>query len=239
MQTIFGAGWNTLPDMQHADQQARQRKRKNYIDAWIAYRGIKPGAVLEATGAGKDLAWKWRKKDNFPTEEYLSALLDLLQTDRESLFHPPPGKAGEGKDAGFQSIFAESDQPTQPVAIDVPLLAMVSAGRLMQDDVRDEARDVLHVGDLPPGDWIALEVDGTSMDRISPPGSRILVNRKDKRLVPNACYVIDDGEGNATYKRYRPDPDRFEPVSTFEHETLFPENEPTVVGRVRFSILPM
>lgn len=228
-----------LLDMQQADQLARQRKRKNYIDDWIAYRGIKPGAVLDATGAGKDLAWKWRKKDNFPTEEYLSALLDLLQTDRESLFHPPPGKLGEGKDSGFQSVVVETDAMDRPVAVEVPLLAMISAGRLMQDDIRDDARSILYVGGLQPGDWIALEVEGTSMDRVSPPGSRIIVNRKDKQLVPNACYVIDDGEGNSTYKRYRPDPHRFEPVSTFEHETLFPENEPTVVGRVRFSILPM
>lgn len=78
------------------------------------------------------------------------------------------------------------------------------------------------------------------MDRISPPGSKILVNRREKRLVPNACYVIADENGAATYKRYRPDPVRFEPVSTVpDHEPFFPENEPVIIGRVRRSILEM
>ncbi|UYQ70998.1 S24/S26 family peptidase [Pelagibacterium flavum] len=158
-----------------------------------------------------------------------------------------PSKIARGeREVSASEVFAIAEITGYPApnestggAIEVPLLAMISAGALLADDVRDEARDILHVADLPPGDWVALEVDGTSMDRVSPPGSRILVNRKDKRLVPNACYVIDDGEGKATYKRYRPGPDRFEPVSTFEHETIFPENEPRIIGRVRFSILPM
>jgi phage repressor protein C with HTH and peptisase S24 domain len=95
--------------------------------------------------------------------------------------------------------------------------------------------------DLPKGDWIALRVDGSSMDRISPPESIIFVDRSDKNLVANALYVIDDGEGNATYKRYRPGPPpRFEPVSTeVEHEPIYFDNEPHIIGRVRRSVLNM
>lgn len=127
--------------------------------------------------------------------------------------------------------------PTHGVS-EVPLLSWISAGAMTKEDVRDEALGVVRVAELPPGDWIALEVKGDSMDRISPPSSRIIVNRRDKTLVANACYVIDDGEGNATYKRFRPDPMRFEPVSTNPaHEPIFPDNEPTIVGRVHESIL--
>lgn len=122
----------------------------------------------------------------------------------------------------------------------VPLLSTVSAGVMMRDDLVDEAKRMLTLTDLPPGDWFALEVDGDSMDRISPPGSIILVNRKDKRLIPNACYVIADQYGNATYKRYRPNPDRFEPVSNNpDHEPIFPDNDVPVIGRVRRTILDM
>lgn len=125
--------------------------------------------------------------------------------------------------------------------IDVPVLSFVSAGELLREDIADEALGSITVADLPDGDWIALKVSGDSMDRISPPESVILVNRRDKRLVANACYVIDDGEGRATYKRYRPNPMRFEPVSTNpEHEPLFPDSEshePTIVGRVYETIL--
>lgn len=123
----------------------------------------------------------------------------------------------------------------------VPVLSWVSAGAMMRDDASDVAKGTIKVADLPPtGDWIALTVDGDSMDRISPPESTIIVDRKDKRLVSNACYVISDPEGNATYKRFRPDPMRFEPVSTNpSHEPIFPVDVPIIVGRVRRSILDM
>lgn len=125
-------------------------------------------------------------------------------------------------------------------AIQVPHLSWISAGAMQSDDVSDEAIGTIEVAGLPSGDWFALTVRGTSMDRISPPDSIIFVNRKDQSLVPNACYIIDDGEGNATYKRYRPNPMRFEPVSNEEgHETLFPDNEPTIVGRVGLSMIRM
>jgi transcriptional regulator with XRE-family HTH domain len=128
----------------------------------------------------------------------------------------------------------------------VPLVDMVSASKLTA--VRaverfdfDEAEQVRLAGLDPKGDWIALRVDGTSMDRISPPDSVILVNLKDTKLVPNACYVIEV-DGETTYKRYRPGPDRWEPVSTDQsHETLYPPSRggPKVVGRVRKTLLDL
>lgn len=137
-------------------------------------------------------------------------------------------------------IGSPDDKFVDEAPVDVPLLSMVSAGDLMAENFQDDHRGTVRVVGLPDGDWIALEVDGSSMDRISPPGSKILVNRREKRLVPNACYVIADENGSATYKRFRPDPARFEPVSTeMGHETFFPENEPVIIGRVRRSILEM
>ena len=123
----------------------------------------------------------------------------------------------------------------------IHLVSWVSAGRLSRDEVADEILGTLTVSDLPKGDWIALRVEGTSMDRISPPESIIFVDRNDKKLVSNALYVIDDGEGNATYKRFRPGPpQRFEPVSTdIGHEPIYFDNEPNVIGRVRRSVLNM
>lgn len=125
--------------------------------------------------------------------------------------------------------------------ISVPYISWVSAGAMNRDHASDEALGVIRVADLSPmGDWIALKVSGDSMDRISPPDSIIFVDRKDRSLVPNACYVIADEEGNATYKRYRSGPMRFEPVSTnSSHEPIFPDNEPMIVGRVRRSVIEM
>lgn len=134
----------------------------------------------------------------------------------------------------------ESDGQVIEHIIDVPLLGQISAGVLRLDDFSGQHKGTITVGPLPPGDWLALEVDGDSMDRISPEKSIIILNRRDKRLVPNGCYVIADEDGSATYKRYRPNPDRFEPVSTNpEHEPIFPDQMPPVVGRVHMSILRM
>lgn len=143
------------------------------------------------------------------------------------------------KTTALQIMFPDVLSPPS-TARRVPLLSTISAGVMMRDDLVDEAKRILTLTDLPPGDWFALEVDGDSMDRISPPGSVILVNRRDKRLVPNACYVIENQYGEATYKRFRPDPTRFEPVSTNDkHEAIFPDNDVPVIGRVKRSMIDM
>jgi SOS-response transcriptional repressor LexA len=123
----------------------------------------------------------------------------------------------------------------------VPLIAWVSAGHIHLDTIGQETLGEVTEGGLDPaGDWVALRVEGDSMDRISPPGSIIFVDRSDRQLVPNACYVIADEDGGTTYKRYRPSPMRFEPVSTNPaHEPLFPAREPEVFGRVKKSILAL
>lgn len=125
--------------------------------------------------------------------------------------------------------------------VDVPLISWVSAGKMSFPDISDEIIGHVQEGDLDPeGDWIALKVVGDSMDRISPPESIIFVDRSDKVLVPNACYVISNGDGEATYKRFRSNPMRFEPVSTNPaHEPIYPRQEPLIVGRVKKSTIQM
>lgn len=124
----------------------------------------------------------------------------------------------------------------------VPLISWVSAGKLEDVCYAHSLADAprLPIAGLPPGDWIALDVTGDSMDRLSPPGSRIVVNRRDTDLRPGGCYVVVTEQGEATFKRYKNNPDRFEPVSTNPaHEPLFPHGPLTVVGRVRRTILDL
>jgi SOS-response transcriptional repressor LexA len=131
---------------------------------------------------------------------------------------------------------------TGPSTEMVPLLSWVQAGHLgTADGVMpfDEIEQVPFAG-LPPGEWIALRVQGDSMDRISPPDSLILVNRSERGLIAGQCYIFTDGDGATTYKRYRPSPRRLEPFSTNpEHEPIFlgDNREPKVIGRVRYSLL--
>jgi len=152
-----------------------------------------------------------------------------------------------GRDVSAREIFAIAEITGFPapnennIVSEVPLLSTISAGVMMRDDLVDEAKRMLTVTDLGPGDWIALEVDGDSMDKISPPGSIIFVNRRDKKLIPNGCYIIANQFGEATYKRYRPGPPpRFEPVSMNDtHEPIIPDNEVPVIGRVKRSMIDM
>lgn len=125
----------------------------------------------------------------------------------------------------------------------VPLMSWISAGQLDDSSpVEDMATArLINAGELPgKGNWIALEVQGDSMDRISPPGSIIIVDKSDRELVSNACYVIREDDGAATYKRFKANPDRFEPVSTNPaHEAIFPRQAITIIGRVRKTIMAL
>ncbi|TIV12671.1 MAG: transcriptional regulator, partial [Mesorhizobium sp.] len=89
-----------------------------------------------------------------------------------------------------------------PVTIDVPIVSWISAGELGSQDSVVNLSDypTIPTADLEEGEWIALRVDGPSMNKISPPDSIIFVNLRDKRLVTNGCYVISDETGRATYK---------------------------------------
>lgn len=143
----------------------------------------------------------------------------------------------------YHGIGQPEDVDSEPVSIvDVPLISLISAGQLAGHDGVTDFSDYPTVSalDLPDGDWIALRVEGDSMNKISPPDSIIFANRRDKRLVHNACYVIADEQGNATYKRYRNDQDPpFQPASYLDMPPPVLVGTITVIGRVRRSIIEM
>lgn len=159
-----------------------------------------------------------------------SPTIETIQKLSKALGKPPEWLAFNIGDDAYQGT------------VSVPVISWVSAGAFQAADTVVDTSDFPHVeiSGLPEGDWIALDVEGDSMDRISPPGSRIFVNRRDRRLVPNGCYVIATEQGEATYKRYRSSPDRFEPVSVNPaHEPIFPDGVVKIIGRVRLSMLEM
>lgn len=143
--------------------------------------------------------------------------------------------------SGFHEAGSAALMPS-PLTVDVPIVSWISAGELGSQDSVVNLSDypTIPAADLEQGEWIALRVDGPSMNKISPPDSIIFVNLRDKRLVTNGCYVISDETGRATYKRYRPnDKPPFQPASYMEIPPPELEGAITIIGRVKRSMIDM
>lgn len=123
--------------------------------------------------------------------------------------------------------------------IEVPLVSLVSAGILQHAETISDFSDMprIPIAGLPDGDWIALTISGDSMDRIAPDGSCIVINRRDRSLQNGGRYVFLNEQGEAGFKRYRTNPNRFEPESTNPaNEPIFPDGKITTVGRAKIVI---
>lgn len=124
------------------------------------------------------------------------------------------------------------ETPSSPTG--VGLISWVQAGEMA--DIYDayQPGDAEKWVDYPAKhtNMIALRVKGTSMNRISPEGSIIIIDLQDRELSSNRLYVVKI-DNQATYKRYRSNPPRLEPDSTDPHETIFLNGgNIQIVGRV-------
>lgn len=143
-----------------------------------------------------------------------------------------------GHTAGWYLFGENGPAAAEAVLIDIPLISSVAASRLKEQEGVSPA-DVeryLHADDLPAGDWVALTVEGTSMDRLAPDGSVIIINRADSTLLDGRYYVFSVDNGAATFKTYRRNPERLQPFSTNPDHMSIPVTGDTdlyVFGRVR------
>ncbi len=140
-----------------------------------------------------------------------------------------------GVEAGW-ILFGERKDVAFPGLVKVPVISLVSASNL-RDQAGVTAADIerwVTVADLPAGDWVALGVDGDSMNRVAPDGSTILVNRADDRLLDGRFYVFSMGGGAATFKRYKRNPEMIQPYSTNPDHLPMPIGDDLYVfGRAR------
>lgn len=180
--------------------------------------GIGPTELARQIGSKKQNVLRWRDQERKIGNSDAGKLARFFDVTQAEVQLPPDGSVGIAR---------------------VRLINWVSAGKLGAREAVDGDIGSVLAGSLPKGDWVALKVEGDSMDLISPPESVIFVNRSDKRLAPNACYVIVDEEGNASYKRYRDKPDRFEPVSMNKNLPVIDpkKTQVRVFGRVRRTML--
>lgn len=122
---------------------------------------------------------------------------------------------------------------TREPIIKVPLISWVQASQYTEIYDPYERGDSEGEVEVPYGKdtLIALRVKGGSMNRVAPEGSIIIIDYSDKTLTSGKYYVVKQ-DGKATFKRYRTNPDRFEPESTESHDTIFPTGAVEIVGRV-------
>lgn len=143
------------------------------------------------------------------------------------------------RDPRLRHLIKENGSET----VEVPLISWVSAGRLAdaQTQIPLEEAPLLTFAHLGQGDFFALRVEGDSMDRLSPDGSIIVVDRAERTLTKGRCYVFSV-RGETTYKRWHDKPPYLAPFSTN------PSNEPIfvpkrsdfgVIGRVRRTVLDL
>lgn len=138
--------------------------------------------------------------------------------------------------------WAASDSVDSVGAIrSMPIISTVAAGQLLDPSTQIEGEhQTIEISGLPAGDYFATRVQGTSMNRISPHGSLVVVNRAERDLVRGRRYIFSR-RGETTYKRFEVSPLRLEPETTEPdaNPIIFPsdEEEWTVIGRVRLTLL--
>ncbi|MDP1866965.1 MAG: S24 family peptidase [Bradyrhizobium sp.] len=125
----------------------------------------------------------------------------------------------------------------------VPLLDSVTAGRLRSPSSQIPVEDVplLAFADLGRGDFFALTVEGDSMDRISPEGSTIIVNKADRSLLNGRCYVFSL-KGETTFKMWQAGATpHLAPYSTnpANKPIFFKKRDLEVIGRVKRTLLDL
>lgn len=112
----------------------------------------------------------------------------------------------------------------------LPVIGMAGAGNWLE--AIEHARETVWVpqqaGDAGK---FAVEVFGQSMNRVLPEGSIAIIDPQDRDLFVGKIYLLRNSDGEATIKRYRADPARFEPVSD---DASF---EPFSIGSVDFQVI--
>ena len=79
------------------------------------------------------------------------------------------------------------------------------------------------------------------MNRISPPGSVIIVDRSKRKLISGQAYVVSVA-GNRVYQIWKANPGYLTPFSTNpEHKPIFPKRKRdfSVIGRVLRTVLDL
>ncbi len=171
---------------------------------------------------------------------------DFLENKKQSFSaakQPLVARALHWTVAELQGPPSRRSGSTAPKLVMVPLLDRVTAGKLKSPSSQIPVEDVplLAFADLGAGEFFALTIEGDSMDRYSPDGSIIIVNKADRALLNGRCYVFSL-KGETTYKMWQSgDNPHLAPYSTnpINKPIFFRPRDLEVIGRVKRSFLDL
>ncbi|MDB5733183.1 MAG: hypothetical protein JWQ03_3078 [Variovorax sp.] len=110
----------------------------------------------------------------------------------------------------------------------VPLLGKIAAGNWKEAVLDPQGFIPAPVGGA---NAFALIPDGNSMNMIVGENAMIIVDPDEVELREGKVYAVMNGDGETTFKRFRTDPVRLEPVSSD------PAHTPILVGREPFTVI--
>lgn len=127
-----------------------------------------------------------------------------------------------------------------PDLVNVPIIGFTSAGNWRE-------AVTMPLGHMPiPAKQagaraFVVQVQGDSMDRMFPDGSYVVIDPDQKELRAGSCYLLQNGDHEATLKCYQRDPARFVPMSHNDQHKPFAvsEHEFAVIGRVTWQGSPV
>lgn len=160
------------------------------------------------------------------------ALLGLHTADRAAPFPGPEPASARLRESGpVDSV---------PDYCVVPVIGIAGAGR-WREAIEVPLGHMPVPGRLSGRSVFGIVVNGDSMDMLIEDGGLILVDASQKELVPGGVFLIANSRGEATVKRYRRDPARFEPCSSnaAHHPFLVSDDDFSVLGKVVWKSAPV
>lgn len=114
----------------------------------------------------------------------------------------------------------------------LPIVGLVAAGTWREGF--EEIRGYMPSPDPSLGrDAFVVIIEGESMNKVARNGEAIIVDPRERHLISGKFYVVRNAHGETTFKQYRDNPARLEPVSDDEgHQTIYPGQDGfEVIGR--------
>jgi SOS-response transcriptional repressor LexA len=171
------------------------------------------------------------------TVDEAAAIYAVLGLDSADQHAGAGGSGAEPASARLREATGAGIAPDYGV---VPVIGIAGAGR-WREAVEMPQGHMPVPARLAGRSVFGIEVSGDSMDLLIEDGGLILVDAAQKELAPGGVYLIANSHGEATVKRYRRDPARFEPCSSNRaHQPfLISDDDFSVLGKVVWKSAPV